>query len=338
MKYGKTRQSALRGSFSMWILAAGLAALLNGCDGRRKAYQIGILCGLDIFANTTDGFKSKMTELGYREGDSVVYDIRNIDSESRREYQILQQFIDKKVDLVLTFSTMVSIEAKKALQETGIPLVFANANIENNDLVNSILKPGRNVTGVRYPGPDISLKRLEILLEIVPRARRILLPYDRSTILIASQLKNLRLAAESSGITLIELPASSVSELESDMAELASAGKTGIDAILMIPEPLAVSQAGFKIIARFAADHKIPLGGALSPSDEYDTIMSVSTDNIAVGKQAAILADRILKGKPAGSIPVVSAESYIRINNAVAKKLGIKISDGLLKQADRVIR
>lgn len=322
----------------MLLLSASLFILLSGCITKHKIYHVGILCGLEVFASTTEGFKSKMAELGYKEGSSVLYDIQNTDSEPEREIEILQKFINDGVDLVFTFPTKVSIEAKKALQETNIPLVFANANIEDSNLVNNILEPGKNVTGVRYPGPDISLKRFEILLEIVPQAKRILLPYDRSTTLIASQLDNLRLAAKSSSITLIELPANNVHELEIEIFKLVSTNKTNIDAILMIPEPLAVSQSGFKILAKYAGDRKIPLGGSMSPVDGYNTIMSVTTDNIAVGKQAAILVDRILKGKPAGSIPVVSAESYIQINNVMAKELGIKIPVGLLKQADRVVR
>ena len=293
---------------------------------------------MDIFANTTDGFKSKMTELGYMEEISIVYDIQNTDSDHQRENEILQKFINEKVDLVLTFPTTVSMEAKKALQETDIPLVFANANIEYNNLVNSILEPGKNLTGVRFPGPDISLKRLEILLEFVPHAKRILLPYDRSLTIIASQLRLLRLAAKSSGITLVELPASSVHELETGIAKLSSTRKTNIDAIMVIPEPLAASLQGFIVLAKFAADHRIPLGGEWRSVDGYNSIWSVSTDNIAVGEQAAVLVDRILKGTPAGSIPVISAESYIQINNDAAKKLGIRIPEGLLKQADHVIR
>jgi putative tryptophan/tyrosine transport system substrate-binding protein len=338
MRTSRAFQIACRVSFPALILTTLLLTLFNGCITKQKTYHVGILCGFDLLTNITAGFKIKMTELGYQEGISIVYDIQNTDSEPQREDEILQKFINEKVDLVFTFPTTVSIKAKKALQETNIPLVFANANIENTNLVNSILEPGKNVTGVRYPGPDISLKRLEILLEIVPHAKRILLPYNRSLTLIASQLKILRLAAESAGITLFELPASNVRELETEIKKLASTKKLNIDAILIIPEPLAVSVQGFKILAKFAADHNIPLGGALSTVDEYNTIMSVSTDNDAVGKQAAVLVDRILKGTPAGSIPVVSAESNIQINNIVAKKLRIKIPDGLLKQADRVIR
>lgn len=334
----KSPHGGCRALFLALIIAAVLLTLANGCSSKHKIYHIGILCGLDIFANTTTGFKSKMAELGYKEGISIVYDIQNTDSDPQRENEILQKFISEKVDLVLAFPTTVSIEAKKALKETRIPLVFANANIEHSDLVNSILEPGKNVTGVRYPGPDISLKRFEILLDIVPHAKSILLPYERSLNLIESQLTMLRLAAKSSGITIIELPASNVHELEVGLAKLESMRETKIDAMLMIPEPLAVSKQGFRVLAKFAADRKIPLGGAWSSVDGYNSIFSVSTDNIAVGEQAAILAARILKGTPAGSIPVVSAESYIQINNDAAKKLGIRIPDGLLKQADRVIR
>ena len=327
-----------RTSHILGLLFSVLLAFSSGCGTNPKVYRVGILCGLDIFDGTIDGFKSKMDELGYREGVSIVYDIQNTDAEPARENEILQKFIRDKVDLVFTFPTTVSVEAKKALRQTDTPLVFANSNIEFNDLVKSILEPGRNVTGVRYPGPDISLKRLELLLEIVPHAKKILLPYNQSVTLIASQLEMLRRTAKISGITLLELPTSGVDELEAKIAGLSSANKTDIDAILIIPEPLAVSHQGFSILAKYAEENRIPLGGTWRTLGDFSSIWSVSTDNIAVGKQAAILVDRILKGTPAGSIPVVSAESYIQINCKAANKLGIKIPDGLIKQADQVVR
>ncbi len=320
------------------LLLSFLLTFSDGCGTDPKVVHVGVLCGLDAFTGTIDGFKSKMAELGYREGISIVYDIQNTDVEPVRENEILQKFIRDKVDLVFTFPTTVSVEAKQALQQTDIPLVFAHSNIEHIHLVKSILEPGKNVTGVRYPGPDISLKRLELLLEIVPNAKRILLPYDRSLTIIASQIEMLRRAAKSSGITLVELPTSSVGELETNIAGLASAKDTDIDAILIIPEPLAVSQQGFRILAKYAAEKRIPLGGTWRTLGDFSTIWSVSTDTVAVGKQAAILVDRILKGTPAGSIPVVSAESYIQINCRAAMKLGIRIPDGLLKQADQIVR
>src|SRR6185436_784516 len=149
-----------------------------GAD-KPKVYHIGILSGLDFFATTTDGFKAEMTKLGYVEGQNIVYDIQKTNFDSSREQQILDKFVADKVDLIFVFPTEASLAAKKATQGTSIPVLFANAFIEGNDLVKSVREPGGNVTGVRFPGPDIAVKRLEILHELVPQAKRIWVPYQK---------------------------------------------------------------------------------------------------------------------------------------------------------------
>ncbi len=91
-------------------------------------------------------------------------------------------------------------------------------------------------------------------------------------------------------------------------------------------------------MGQYAAEHKIPIGGAVMMVGGYESIFGMSTDNVAVGKQAAPLANRIFKGISAGTIPVASAESYLQINYKAAQTLGLKLSDGLLRQANQVIR
>ncbi len=95
-----------------------------------------------------------------------------------------------------------------------------------------------------------------------------------------------------------------------------------IDAIFLIVEPLAVTSDPFIVMGKFAAEHKIPIGGALMSAGGYDSIFGVNVENIAVGKQAAPLLDKIFKGIPAGTIPVVSAENYIQINYKAAQAPG----------------
>jgi putative ABC transport system substrate-binding protein len=107
---------------------------------------------------------------------------------------------------------------------------------------------------------------------------------------------------------------------------------------LIIPEPLGVNSEAFPIIARFAAEHKLPLGGPMQVQGEYSTTFGLEPDNIAVGNQAAILADKIFKGTPAGAIPVVSAETFLRINYKATQTLGLTVPEGLLRQAVEVIR
>jgi putative tryptophan/tyrosine transport system substrate-binding protein len=313
-----------------------IALLLHGCGSKQeKVYHVGILSGLDFFSSTADGFKAKMTELGYIEGKNIIYDIQKTQFDPAAEQRILKTFISNKVDLIFTFPTEVSVLAKDIAKETGIPVLFANANIEGVNLVKSVREPGGNITGVRYPGPDIALKRFEIMLQLMPHAKRILVPYQRNYPIITSQMEVLRPVALSKGVTLIELPASNALELQSELEKLSG---SHIDCILFIPEPLAVTPDGFAVLGKFAAKHKLPMGGALMSTKDYSSVFGIATDNITVGKQAAVLVDKIFKGTAAGSIPVVSAENFLQLNYKAAHKQGLNVSESLLNQANEIIR
>jgi len=315
----------------IWGVVVGL--LLGGCGAPTpKVYHVGILSGLDFFANTAVGFKAKMTELGYVEGKNIVYDMQKTNFEPDREQQILKKFVTDKVDLILVFPTEVSLAAKTATQGTNVPVVFANANVEGIDLIKSVREPGGNITGVRYPGPDLAVKRFEILLELAPQAKRMLIPYQKGYLNVGPQLEAVRPAAAAAGVTLIEVPVSGAAELEADLQARAKSADMGFDAVLFIAEPLAVTPDALAVTGKFAAEHKMLFGG--TPG----SVFGLATDNVAVGKQAAPLADKIFKGAQAGTIPVVSAESFLQVNYKMAQELGLTVPEGLLDKANEVIR
>ncbi len=303
-----------------------------------KTYKIGILSGLDFFTGTAKGFREGMKELGYEENKNIRYDEwkTNFDEEAYR--RILYKFIADKVGLIFVFPTEASILAKAVTEGTGIPVVFGNANIEGVNLVESVAEPGGNITGVRYPGPDLVLKRFEIMRELVPGMREVWIPYQRNYPIVETQLRALRPVIAAAGMTLTEVPASSVAELEENLRLLLQSKKQKPDAILLIPEPLGVTPPAFEVMGRFADEQKIPIGGAPMAAGNYESVFGVSTDNVHVGKQASALADKILKGIPAGTIPVVSAESFLEVNYRAAEKAGITVSEGLLNRANRIIR
>jgi putative tryptophan/tyrosine transport system substrate-binding protein len=320
------------------LLAAVLILLFPGCSKEKKVYRIGILSGLDFFENTIDGFKAKLSDMGYVEGKNIYYEIYKTNFNAKEEYKILKKFIDYKVDLIFTFPTEVSLAAKNATRGTNIPVLFANSNIEGVNLINKIREPGGNITGVRYPGPDLALKRLEIMHQLIPKAKRFLIPYQKEVLIIEKQLEVLYPMAKNMGISIIEAPASNVEDLIVILNSHSRSSRADIDAILFIAEPLAVNTKAFQIMGKFAFEHKIPIGGALMSVSKYNTLFGVSTDNVSVGKKAAMLADKIFKGIPAGTIPVVSAENYIQINYKEIQNQGLQISDGLLRQANEIMK
>jgi putative ABC transport system substrate-binding protein len=314
--------------------------ILTGCNVQAapKVYRVGILSGLDFFADTADGFKAKMTELGYIEGQNIVYDLQKTNFDPAREQEILEKFVADKVDLIFVFPTEASLAAKAVTQETNIPVIFANAFVEGNNLVESVRQPGGNITGVRFPGPDIAAKRLEILHELAPQAKRVWVPYLRDYPSVPPVLEVLRPAAASLGITLVEVPAASPADIQADLQARTQSADIGLDAILFIPEPLNVNPDAFATMSKFAVEHKVPIAGSFISEEGYGVVCANLTSNVEVGELAAPLADKILKGSPAGAIPVVSPEAHLQLNYKVAQELGLTVSEGLLSQAEEIIR
>jgi putative ABC transport system substrate-binding protein len=321
-------------------LALFLTALLlpGGCTESPRVHRVGILCGLDYIAALVDGFKKRMTELGYIEGVNIVYDIQRTNFEPAREEEILRQFLADEVDLIVTCPTEVSILANKIGRESGTPLVFAFASIEETGLAQSIRRPGGHATGVRYPGPDVAVDRLEVLLELAPEARRIAIPHQRGYPIVPIQLETLKEANAARGLTLLEFPAADGAEIEHLFREYDESGAPAIDAILFIAEPLAVTEDAFIAISEYAARHRIPAGGAVMRTGSYRSLFGTNPDVLDSGRQAANQADKVLKGVPVGTIPVVSADNSLEIDYEAARQLGIEVPEGLLCRANRIIR
>ena len=262
--------------------------------------------------------------------------IANFDSAEIQ--RVLEQFVANEVDLIFAFPTEASVVAKAATQGTDIPVVFAIGGIEGNDLVERVRQPGGNVSGVRYPGPDLVVKRFEFLRELAPQIKRLYIPYDPNYPNGPPALEALRPVASSHGVTLVETPVTSVKEIQADLQARAASADIGMDAIQILPEALTQSPAGWEAISAFAAEHKLPLVGSVLFSVQIGGVFSYCIDFAENGKLAAPLADKILKGTQAGTIPVVTPEAHLQINYKVAQELGLTVPEGMLSLAEEIIR
>jgi putative ABC transport system substrate-binding protein len=313
--------------------------VLNGCgDKKEKVYRVGILSEVEAFTVIADGFKAKMTELGYSEGKNITYDIRigNIDPE--QEKQVAREFIQEKVDVIFAFPTEASIAAKEAAQGTEISVVFANTNIEETNLIENVRQPGGNITGVRFPGPDNDVMRLDFLHKFAPQAKRVLIIYDPNYPTTQKAAEALRQAAPSFGITLVEDHVTSVEELQDSLQERSAKDDIGIDAILIMPEIINHTPEGFQAIINFTNKYNIPLGGGAPFTVDLGAIFTFHPDFYETGMLAATMTDKIFRGTPAGTIPVATPESQLIINYKAIKKLGLQVSDGLLSRAKEILR
>ncbi len=319
------------------ILLTAAFVLFAGCVGKAsKVYHVGVLSGLDFFYAITDGFKERMAELGYVEGKNIIYDIQKTNFDMTSYQNIIKKFVADKVDLILVFPTEASMEAKSITKGTGIPVVFTNAFTENTELADNVREPGGNVTGVRWDGPDLALKRFETMCEMAPKARRMWVPYQRGYPIVKNQLDALHKAFTAAGMEMTEIPADNAADLET---ALKKQSQTGVpDAILIIAEPLMASPGPATVLAGFAATHRIPVGGNMIPGEGNKSIFGITPENIPQGKQAAFIADKIFRGTTAGDIPVVTAENFLTVNYAAATKLGLQVSKGLLGKANKILR
>jgi putative ABC transport system substrate-binding protein len=333
------KQHKKRHHLLLFILFVVTSFFINGCSEKKpKEYRVGILSGADTFHQIGDGFAAKMTELGYENGRNIIYDYQTANSDVVTYKNVVMKFIADKVDLIFVFPTEPALVAKATTLGTNIPIVFAMAGIERNNLVDSVSHPGGNITGVRYPRPELTVRRLNILLELAPQAKKVYVIYDQDYPVTSMALEELRPAASSLGITLVEDPVTTMEELRSKLETRSALHDIGIDAILLMPDILNNSHDGFKAIQHFASKHKLPIGGGMAFTADFGALFSCVPDNTEQGKLAAVMADKIFNGTPAGTIMLVTPKTRLRINYNVIQELGLTASDGLLSRADEIIR
>jgi putative ABC transport system substrate-binding protein len=314
--------------------------ILIGCGpNEQKQFYVGILSDAPGFPALAEGFKAGMAELGYVEGEHIVYTEKSfVAPDPDGEKEAVEGFISDKADLVFAYATGASIVAQTVLEGTEIPLVFCFAGVEGANMIESIRKPGKNTTGVRFPGPEQISKRLELLLDIAPRAKKVWVGYNINNPNNEPALTILRPLASSLGITLIEAPSSTLEQMKVDLDARAASGNPGMDAIILMPDGFNHTPQGLKIITSFASKHRVILGGSFPYTVKAGAVFGNANDLFKVGKMAAPLADKILKGMPAGTIPVLTPEDEVWINYKVAQELGLTLPEGLLSMALEIYR
>ena len=308
--------------------------LISSCTEKssHKVFRVGILIGADFLMPLVEGFKEKMRDNSYFEDKNIEYNIKNTNFDPETENAILKKWVTEEYDLIVTSPTEVSVAAKDVTWGSNIPVVFAFAFADDNNLIDSIRNPGGNLTGVRYPASDLAVKSLEILLEISPEAKRIWLPYLNRYYSTSEQLSELRKAAALLNVTLVEFPAEDASGIAAELNKLDKQSDLEIDGIMHLADPFAISQDVISAISKFVAKHKLVYHGTGGKC-----AFVLTNDPINVGRQAAFLADKVLKGIPVESIPVVTADPVLTINFGVAKELGLKIPEGLMARADHIV-
>jgi putative ABC transport system substrate-binding protein len=304
---------------------------LSGCNAPPpEIFTIGVITKLSETVPAYTGFKSGMSTLGYVEGFDLRYIYTEVpDTGEEAIGNTFNDLINRDIDLLLTFEYDITLKCKRFTERDDLSILFiSNPEPVEMGLVDSLSKPGLNITGIRMP--ETTYKALEWLTATVPDAKNIYLPYNPDTDTSLVKISELKRVADRLGISLVLDEVRSVDEA---VAAIKSFGNN-IDSVFRIPSSTLNPES--RLITQAAYGFGIPVCSALLL--EEDILMTFTGSFTVAGKQAARMAHQIHKGINPDDLPVETSDAFLIINMNTAEKLGLTISPDVLAQAQKIIR
>ena len=322
-----------------WALVGGVLFFLLfgvGCFSKNGTHEIGVIIGTEYFGAFGDSFIEYMGVLGFPEGELISYDIRVGEFSKEEVTQIAQEFIDKKVDVIVTVPTGTTSVAQAAVRSSAIPMVFGIAHTEGTGIINTVKRPGRNITGVRFPSEDLAVRRFEYLVDLVPDAHNIMIPHRAGHPGIKDYLAVLKERASQLGKKLVPVALTSKEDFDAFIENYPD--NETVDAILQLPDPVGSRADYFELYGRYAMNKDIVVGGDYVETDEINSTFGIQVDVQSAARQVAFLVTKILEGANAGSLSVLSPDPELTVNLKELERLGIDAPDEVIYEADFVIR
>jgi len=278
------------------------------------------------------GLRDGLHELGYRENEHFVIGVRFTQGNPAELSAAARDLVQHAVDIIVTTEGGNTAKAAQ-MATTRIPIVFiGGSDPVGLGLVRSLAHPGGNITGTADLDVELAPKRMEIFRELVPSLKRILVPYDATNVYAVSQLAAYRDAARRLGLTLVERP---VRTEEEARAAITGVRKGEVDGIFA-PRFLSLNIPGF--IFDTGSKQRLPTMFHNSFLVERGGLASYSATDKQLGRQAARLVDKILKGAKPADLPIEQPTNFeLVINLKTAKALGLTIPPSILLRADQVI-
>jgi len=294
-----------------------------------KIYRIGYLAVSPV----NDDFRDRLRELGYLEGKTLVIEARR--AKNNEQYSALATELARlNVDCILTVGVRATREAKKAT--ATIPVVMGNASADpvQQGLVDSLARPGGNVTGLVDMLPDVAGKRLELLKETLPNLSRVVHFSPAPTSVGPAHRKVTEAAARALGVQLHALDVTGPDDLEKAFR---TALENGAQAAIVVGVSFFIPH--HKRIIDLEIKHRLPAMHTHERWVPAGGLMTYTTDGGARYRRAAEYVDKILKGRKPADLPVERPTKFLlEINLRTAKQIGLTIPPNVLARADRVIR
>jgi ABC-type uncharacterized transport system substrate-binding protein len=324
---------------TLWLLPVLLLISFNLVEAQHptKIPRIGYISGTGNQTNHgpyVEALRQGLRDLGYIEGKNFTIEYRGAEGKTDRIPSLTIDVIESQVNVLIVATLPAILAAKQATRTTPIIMV-ATLDPVANKLVDSLARPGGNLTGISTLAQDLNAKRLELLMEVVPRLSRVAVLRDADSQASTLQFKEYEAAAR---VLKIELQSIDVRGPNFDLENaLLAATKGRNEALITITSaPLFVQQ---KRLADLAIRNKLPSMFQGSSWVDSGGLMSYSTDELGAFRRAAAYVDKILKGTKPADLPVEQMTKFeFAINLKTAKQIGLNIPQSVLFRVDRVVR
>ena len=312
-------------------LVGGLIA--EAQQGKKALQTIGFAQGGATPASLVDAFRHGLRELGYVEGQNILIQYRRAQGNMDRIPALVAELVQLKVDVIFTANTPAALAAKKATTSIPIVIVAASDPVEAG-LVDSLARPGGNVTGLTRFTAELSGKRLELLKEAFPRISLVAVFWNPGVPGSSLAFKETQAAAQTLGVQLQSLEVRGPNDFDKAFSAIA---KKRPGALMVLGDAVTILQR--PRILDFAAKSRLPAMYDRTDNVNGGGLMSYGVNEPELFRRAATYVDKILKGAKPADLPVEQPMKFeFIVNLKTAKQIGLTIPPNVLTRADRVIR
>ena len=332
-------KSALRNLKSAIVTGAMLLALCFSVEAQqpKKVSRIGYLAPGDAASDSarSKGIRLALRERGYIEGQNVATEYRYTEGKRDRAPEFAAELVHLKVDIILVTGGITNIRAAKNATKT-IPIVMIGASADPVEagIVDSLARPGGNITGITNLITELGGKRLELFKEAVPKVVRIAFLYEPTSPNQVLELKEVQTAGGPLGLTIQPWEVRAAEDFDRFFAAM---GKKRPDGLHVTSGPQM--RTNRNRIVGFALKSRLPSMWDNRDFVDSGGLMSYGADIVDSYRRVATYVDKILKGAKPANLPVEQPTKFeLVINQKTAKQIGLTIPANLLLRADRVIR
>jgi putative ABC transport system substrate-binding protein len=323
-------------------MALGVVAVPVAVDAQQpaKVARIGYLATGPLESpeqrSVFDAFRQGMRELGYVEGRNIVIVVREADGKIERFPALARELVGLKVDVIVATNSLTGRAVRRATSTipTVVPIM---GDPVGDGLVASLARPGGNITGLAFIGPQLVPKRLELLKEALPNVSRVAglwHPGGYGERTMNGMMKEAEGAAQTLRLQLRLVAVQRPDELGRAFATIAG---DRADALFVFPSPMLFTER--RRIVELAAKQRLPSMSQDRAFVEIGGLLSYGANITALSRRGAAYVDKILKGAKPADLPVQQPTKFeLVINLKTARALGLTIPSSLLLRADEVIQ